>query len=283
MKKQSIIYLVVSIVVVALFVKIYFFPQLAKPLKWDNNNSVKELTHVLSDSEMTEMQELRKRFERENRLPESNSDFDTLKRIVRWTHRLWKHDGTQTPSHSDPLIILNEVSEGKNFRCTEFAIIVASTARSLGLPSRVLSLKRADVETAESNAGHVVAEVWLRDLKKWVMADAQFDVIPEFRGIPLNAVEFQSHLSDFLLGLKLNTSSVNTFLTYRDWVDSYLYYFEVLVDQRFFVKEKDNLEGSFMLVPSGAREPKVYQRTTPIDNCIYIRDPGAFYKPPHVL
>ena len=77
----------------------------------------------------------------------------------------------------------------------EYAIVTAACARACGFPSRVLALKREDVETAESSAGHVVAEVWLDQFGKWVFVDPQFDVVPELEGIPLNAVEFQEALA----------------------------------------------------------------------------------------
>ena len=35
--------------------------------------------------------------------------------------------------------------------------------------------------------------------------------------------------------------------------------------------------GKIMLVPKGAKKPKVFQRNTPIKNCSYISNPKAFY------
>ena len=64
------------------------------------------------------------------------------------------------------------------------------------MPSRVLGLKRRDVETAKSGAGHVVAEVWLDQFNKWVFVDGQCGAIPEKDGCPLNAVEFQKSIAN---------------------------------------------------------------------------------------
>ena len=52
----------------------------------------------------------------------------------------------------------------------------------------MVGLRRADVETAEVGAGHVVGEIYLADIKKWVMADAQFGFIPMANAKPLEWV-----------------------------------------------------------------------------------------------
>jgi hypothetical protein len=63
--------------------------------------------------------------------------------------------------------------------------------------------------------------------------------------------------------------------TYIKWIVPYLYYLDFNLDQRFYAN--DYKRGQVMLVPKGAKEPKVFQRKYPIKNCTYISDPKAFY------
>lgn len=104
---------------------------------------------------------------------ESNDDYSKLKAVVQWASSRWKHDGGNDPNTSSPIEILRLAKEGKNFRCVEYSLIAAAAASVIGMPSRVVGLRRSDVETADYGAGHVVAEVWLKSLKKWVFADSQ--------------------------------------------------------------------------------------------------------------
>lgn len=277
MKIRNIIIFIFILTLAIFLYREYFCLSLPSPLEWNNKTDDRELVHTMNEPDDPEMKYLRLKYSLDNLISKSNSEYETLKNIVKWTHNQWSHNGYQNPSRPDPLTILKEVSEGKNFKCTEYAIIVAACARSLNLPSRVLYLKRHDVETAESNAGHVVAEVWIKDFQKWVMADAQFDAIPELDGIPLNAVEFQKNFSQYGSGLRIHSSSINTKLTYIDWIDPYLFYFQVAPDQRFYHELFEESKETYMLVPRGAKKPTTYQRNDSIENCTYISNPNTFY------
>lgn len=150
------------------------------------------------------------------------------------------------------------------------------------MPSRVLGLKRPDVETAKSGAGHVVAEVWLRQLNKWVFVDGQWGAIVERDGIPLNVVEFHDVIARKMPGLKISFVSKGNEKDYIEWIVPYLYYLDFNLDQRFYEKDYEKrryypLRGKIMLVPKGAKKPKVFQRNTLIRNCTYISNPKSFY------
>jgi hypothetical protein len=149
------------------------------------------------------------------------------------------------------------------------------------MPARRLQLKTRDVETRPSGAGHVVAEVWLSQFNKWVFADGQFDVIPERNGKPLDAVEFQDAIASGARDLICRTSSGTDQAEYIDWVSPYLYYFDINIDQRWYgTFQRD--QRCIMLVPLGAKNPTVFQRQSPIENCAYISDPELFYAAPQV-
>lgn len=262
--------------------------EMRKTLSPNTDRESPPIEILMDDPDHPKLAEMRSRYKLDDVVAGASDDYERLRRIVKWTHDRWKHSGDNVPSQPDPLTILDEAAAGKRFRGVEYARVAAACARALGMPSRVLCLKRADVETAQSGAGHLVAEVWLEPQKKWVLADAQWDVIPECDGLPLNAVEFQAAFARNDPGLTLRTSSDLKPVSYLRWVIPYLYYFDFNLDQRFFVtpaattheaetQRRSPGTGQIMLVPAGVPEPTVFQQKDPIRNCRYISDPKAFY------
>jgi hypothetical protein len=205
----------------------------------------------------------------------AKSDYERVQRLTHWVNGRWQHSGSNTPSKPDPLTILAEAAQGRSFRCVEYATVTAAAAQALGLPARVLGLKRADMETATAGAGHVVAEVWLPSPGKWVMADAQWDVVPAGSGTPLSAVELQRAVADRRLDLRVGGPFPFKEATYLPWVAPYLYYFDYTLDQR------PGAGGTrVMLVPAGAREPVLFQGTASLGEVLYVHDPALFYAAP---
>ena len=256
--------------------------QAVSELEWDFDEKIKPVKIIMDAPNDPNMVKLRNEYDLEELVISAKDDYEKLRLITGWVKKQWRHTGNNKPSKSDPLTILKEASGGKRFRCVEYAIVVAGCARSLGMPSRRLALKRPDVETAESGAGHVVAEVWLEQFNKWVFVDGQWGAIPEKDGTPLNAVEFQDAIARESPGLKIHFATKEDEKEYLVWVARYLYYFDFNLDQRFFAKDYEKRKyspahGKIMLVPKDAKKPKVFQKKSPIKNCTYISSPKAFY------
>ncbi|MCK4751805.1 MAG: transglutaminase domain-containing protein [Planctomycetes bacterium] len=256
--------------------------QAVSELEWDFDEKIQPLNIIMDDPNNPNIVKLRKEYDMERLVSGAKDDYEKLRLITGWVQKQWKHNGNNKPSKSDPLTILKEASEGKSFRCVEYAKVVAGCARSLGMPSRTLALKRSDVENAKSSAGHVVAEVWLNQFNKWVFVDGQWGAIPEANGVPLNAIEFQNAIACELAGLKIRFATERKQKKYLAWIVRYLYYFDFNLDQRFYNAETEEerisgSKGKIMLVPKGANKPKVFQRKYPIKNCTYISNPKAFY------
>lgn len=207
---------------------------------------------------------------------------DKTLKILNWVHNQWQHNGNNEPRKNDAISILEEVKEGKNFRCVEYGIVVAACLNSIGLKARQLNLKTKDVETTKSGAGHVVTEVFLNDLKKWVFIDGQFDAMPVLDGIPLNAVEFQKAIAENFDKLEIKTSSDIQKTYYTNWVYPYLYYFDIFFDNREG-KNKQSIDEktSLMLVPLGAKCPTVFQIRFPLDHFKYTYSLEDFYVQPN--
>ena len=204
---------------------------------------------------------------------DARSDYERVRAVSRWVRTRWEHNGSNMPEKPDPISILEEAKQGKSFRCVEYSAVLAAALNAVGVRARVLSLLTEDVETRESGAAHVVAEAYLADKKRWVMVDGQWDVIPTLRGKPLGAVEFQRALAKRERGLGVDTFSGTKADGYFGWVAPYLFYFITKFDGRYGVAASRK---ELVLVPVGAKEPKVVQRKWPIGDVVYTNSLRAF-------
>lgn len=221
---------------------------------------------------------LRTRYKLGHLVSGSGSDFVSAFRICDWAHSLWDHDGDAEPVSSDPLSILREVECGKAFRCAEYATVAQAALQSIGIPSRLLGLKRKDVETRESEAGHVAVESYLPSIQRWILVDAQFHAVPVVNGIPANAVEILTALVDNPSSVSVLGLSGTDGREYLTFMLPYLYYFDVGFDNR--IGRSGASARRLMLVPIGARRPKVMQRKWSMGDVVYTHSLRAFYPRP---
>ncbi len=234
------------------------------------------------------LKELRQVYKLDSLTERADNEFEKIKAILDWTNKQWAHDGNNAPSKSDPLTILKEAKKGNNFRCVEYGIVSAAALNSIGIPSRVLSIKTADVEKVKYGAGHVVAETYSKEFKKWIFIDGQYNAIPILNNIPLNAVEFQRAIKENLVNLKIINSKGDISKAeksrYIAWVSKYLFYYDVTFDNRYIAykdKVKVNEKSILMLVPLNADNPSVFQRKNKLDDCIYTNNINDFYQKPN--
>lgn len=214
-------------------------------------------------------------------------DIEKIQRLCFWVHSLWKHDGFNEPEAPDPISILRAVREGKRFRCVEYSTVLHGCLNAVGIPSRIVGLMTADVETRESGAGHIVVEAYLGDCSKWVIVDPQWDMIPIWKQKPLHALEFRKAIETNRQEIYLlNHSGVNK-AKYLDWIFPYLYYLRINTDNR--VGNSDDIlqadmqrqkSQSLIFVPDGAKQPTVFQRRYTFENVSYINDESEFYLDP---
>lgn len=216
-----------------------------------------------------------------------DNDFGKIKTILDWTHKQWNHSGSNRPSKSDPLTILEEAKKGNNFRCVEYGIVSSAALNSIEIPARVIALKTYDVEKVKYGAGHVAAECYSTGFEKWIFIDGQFNAIPVLNNIPLNAVEFKKAISENgdelkIINLKGEVSKEEKEI-YINWINKYLYYFDISFDNRYIsYEERVKIKGKskLMLVPLNAKEPTVFQRKSKINYCLYTKNINDFYQKP---
>ena len=139
------------------------------------------------------------------------------------------------------------------------------------------------METSQYGAGHVLLEVYLNDLNKWVLLDPQWDAMPLLNGVPLNAVEFQKAITESYKEIEIRTSVEISKRHYVDWIYPYLYYFDISFDNREGTEVNlNNINGKrrLMLVPVGEKNPTVFEINNAIDDCIYTNSLSDFYERP---
>lgn len=224
------------------------------------------------------LQELRTKFDLTSLASNSGTELDKVLAVVNWVHNLWEHDSCAVPEKSDAISILTEVIEqNKKFRCVEYSTVICACLRSLGIHSRVVGLMTKDVETREYGAGHVVNEVFLQSLNKWVLVDGQANIIPVLNGVPLNLIELQKAIS---LGDKIDLISLTPCVTveeYASYIFSYLCFFQTDLQPSDSCKKKSK---SVILGSAGLDCPKVFQKNLPITNVVYTTSSKAFYANP---
>lgn len=226
------------------------------------------------------LQKLKEEYDLDALVADCETEFEKVQAVTEWVSNLWSHNGENIPEQSDPLFILKSVTEdGEQYRCVEYAVVIAGCLNSLGIPARSIGLKTKDVETRDYAAGHVATEAYLKDYRKWVFIDGQWGLIPLMGDMPLNAVQFSEviqHPEDYEEALQFLSflGENGAQKEYCDWINEYLYYFDV-------IGYIENTEGrkavSLMLLPQEAEPPAVFQIHYPLEIDIYTNSVPRFY------
>ncbi|WP_126970383.1 transglutaminase-like domain-containing protein [Gynurincola endophyticus] len=222
---------------------------------------------------------LRKEYQLDSIVKDSKTDFEKLSKIQSWVQGRWKHDGENVPEYNDAMYILKEAEKGRRFRCVEYSIVANQCLAALGFRVRTLGLMAKDISDVKWGGGHVVNEVYLDDIKKWVFIDPQYDVITTYNGQPLNAVELQyciANAKDFEL---VNPNKTITKDEYQQWVGPYLYYFTIGINgQRIGIWDRiGGNKKQLTLYPHGAEKPKYFQKLMRLNNAYYTHSTADFY------
>ncbi|HWS54924.1 MAG TPA: transglutaminase-like domain-containing protein [Pyrinomonadaceae bacterium] len=248
-----------------------------RPLTFSDKDEAVASLFQRSPADDPYLKRLREGYKLDEVVAGGRNDYERVRAVSRWVRSRWEHNGSNVPQKPDAISILEEAAGGKRFRCSEYAVVLAAALTSVGIPARVLGLWSEDAERRESGASHVVAEAYLADMKKWVMVDGQFDVIPTLRGRPLNAVELQRALAASAAGLGVDTFSGAKADKYFEWVGPYLFYFLTKFDARQPAAQQ---WPELCLMPLGAKQVTLFQRKHPIGHLVYTHSARAFYARP---
>jgi transglutaminase-like putative cysteine protease len=246
-----------------------------KPLVWDRTRPAPEFPVLYDDPKAPQLLEMRREFAIDAVVAGAKNDYERLRLLARWVSSRWEHSSSQMASKSDPVTILREARKGGRFICREYAIVMAGVASAYGLPARVINLLPRDVETRSE--AHSVAEVWLDDLKKWVLADGQFGAIGELDGIPLNGIELQAAFAEDRP--VVSSAGAGMLAEWKPFILRNAFFFKTGNDQRAFEYRRT---AQLVLVPNGAPNPKRFAggNEEVFAGAVYTSNPDSFYAPP---
>ncbi|QHJ07044.1 transglutaminase-like domain-containing protein [Hymenobacter busanensis] len=252
-------------------------PSVSQPLPFVATADAATYNFQFGSFDDTYLETMRDRYGLDATVAGKTTDLAKAQAVCAWVHGRLQHNGHIPTKKTDPMGILQDAQMEQQVQCEGFGIVLAAALQSVGIPARPLYLKTADSETRGQAAGHVATEAWLREQQKWVLVDAQWDVIPTQDGTPLNAVELQRALTSDAANLRGLTSTDAKWKFYFKWLKEYLYYLDTPLDNRFGSKTST---AGLMLVPVGAKKPVVFQRTTRLHNIRYTHSVATFYADP---
>lgn len=144
--------------------------------------------HVWDDFNDPMMDSLRNKYHLYDIIENGRTEFDKMKILLHWVAHRWKHSGDHECKEWNALAILDAAEKGEQFRCVEYAVVLANCLTAVGFPARVVSLARMGVAYG-TGKGHLCAEVWSNQFQKWILLDGQNDAWWELDGVPLSAQE----------------------------------------------------------------------------------------------
>ncbi|MCL7987186.1 transglutaminase-like domain-containing protein [Sphingobacterium sp. lm-10] len=249
------------------------------PLRFDYDKSANIKLAYRDLSQEADYVYLRETYKLDSIVQHCHTEFEQIAAIQSWVQSRWVHDGENVPEYQDAVYILREAEKGRRFRCVEYATVAQQCLASLGFRTRQLSLMIRDIAEVKWGGGHVVNEVYMTDLQKWVFIDPQYDAIIIHKGVPMNAIELQACLvngDDFEL---LNPNSLISKEDYKSWIAPYLYYFTVSL-QKGPTTVWDRIVGNkrqLTLYPIDAEQPAYFQKMIRLNTAIYTHAIQEFY------
>jgi hypothetical protein len=145
---------------------------------------------------------LRQRYGLDDVVVGASSDLQRVVRLRDWVKSRWDHEQPIAMPPWDALCMFERAEKNiEYFFCVHYSVAFMQCCLSLGIPARLLNLhqgippagfdrQRAVFEGSDLPVfGHVVNEMWLDDLGRWVLVDVDFDIHCERDGQLLTALE----------------------------------------------------------------------------------------------
>ena len=141
-----------------------------------------------------QLQELRQHYQLDDVVAGAQTELDTFRTLSSWVAGQW--DWYLLPPDREiktwnALDILDPGPSGdaRGGYCLHYAITYMQALQSFGFPARIVNANYSIW------SGHEMTEVWSRELGKWILMDANFDIhfLDAATGIPMNALELHDH------------------------------------------------------------------------------------------
>jgi len=142
---------------------------------------------------LNELKRLRTDFKLDKVVADGKTEFEKFLLLKRWVRSRWNHGWNNSNPPLNAYEILKRAEKGETFTCGYYSHVLCECYRSLGYPSRRLSIKVNDTEFPANpfNYGHTITEVWSNEFCKWIVMDADLNCYYEKDGIPLSALEIR--------------------------------------------------------------------------------------------
>ncbi|WP_413587081.1 hypothetical protein [Bdellovibrio sp. HCB274] len=248
-----------------------------------SNNSLDALSvsdWVYAPIDRAQLKKLRSYIEANGFKQSKGSETDFVVSALSWVSNQWQHDGFHAPPASfQALDILKAVhKKNERFRCVEYGVVLAEVLQAFGFITRSLALRSNDVAYGGYGQGHVVMEVWLNDLQKWIFLDPQFGtyLTTEKSKIPLNYYEiFKEKKAGrySTLAVKVAPDCTNA-LSSKSEKESYKAFLKEYFGHITVYSEALNMGPSLLLEQKGM--PLAFQGLR-LDNALYMTRPELFY------
>ena len=141
---------------------------------------------VYDSAEAPLLKELAHRY-RLKELVGAGGEYDQMLRLAYWLGTRWDHGVDPVPGDPgapDPGAVIAAGEKGSRFWCEIAARTMVQAATALGWPARLV--------TASSDGyhwDHALAEIWSNQFNKWVLFDADYNILYASGGVPLSAFE----------------------------------------------------------------------------------------------
>lgn len=94
-------------------------------------------------------------------------------------------------SDTDVMVMLEACPDGGAYHCGHFMRMQQAVLNAMGHVARPM-FAGAGAEEGPLSGAHGMNEIWINDLGKWVLFDAEYDAHYEIDGVPLSALEIRN-------------------------------------------------------------------------------------------
>jgi hypothetical protein len=129
---------------------------------------------------------LRERYDFLKAIEPGRTEIEKLLLLRQWVRKQIPR-GPDSPV-MDPFIILERAAEGRGGVCTQYTALLESCALAAGWCATRVDINQDHLQDQPS-ANHTVTEVWVNELRKWVVLDAMYDSHHEKNGVILSSAE----------------------------------------------------------------------------------------------
>ena len=120
-------------------------------------------------------------------IEKGQSEFEKLLHLRAWVKGKIRTDLRDEVDWTDPFVILDQAPQ-RGFVCTQYAAVMQCCALAAGWTAFNVHIDH-DHPKEERSASHAVTEVWVNELRKWVVFDPMNDLHYEKDGVPLSVAE----------------------------------------------------------------------------------------------